>query len=116
MPPVAALPTPDPASTLSTENPDLRRTVTVGDAEMAYIDIGEGDPIVFLHGNPTSSFLWRNVVPHVQGLGRIIVPDFIAHGHSSTSPAEAYHFKDNIAYFDRFFEALDLSRNVVLHN
>jgi haloalkane dehalogenase len=114
MPPKAVLPTPDPTKTLSTENPDLRRTVRVGDADMAYIDIGEGDPIVFLHGNPTSSFLWRNVVPYVEGLGRIIVPDFIAHGHSGTSPAEAYHFKDNIAYFDAFFDALNLTENVTL--
>lgn len=114
MPPKAVLPTADPSSTFSTENPDLRRTVRVGDAEMAYIDIGEGDPIVFLHGNPTSSFLWRNVIPYVEGLGRIIAPDFIAHGHSSTSPTEAYRYKDNIAYFDTFFEALDLTENVIL--
>lgn len=114
MPPQAILPTPDPTQTLSTENPALRRMVTVGDAEMAYIDIGEGDPIVFLHGNPTSSFLWRNVIPHVEGMGRIVAPDFVAHGHSSTSPREAYHFKDNIEYFDAFFEALDLTKNVTL--
>lgn len=114
MPPKAVLPTPDPTVTFSTENPELRQTVTVGDAEMAYIDIGEGDPIVFLHGNPASSFLWRNIVPHVEGMGRIIVPDFIAHGHSSTSPSDAYHYKDNIAYFDAFFEALDLTSNVTL--
>lgn len=114
MPPKAILPTPDPASTLSTANPDLRPTVKVLDAEMAYIDIGEGDPIVFLHGNPTSSFLWRNVIPHVDGLGRIIAPDFISHGWSSTSPREAYHFKDNIEYFDAFFDALGLEKNVIL--
>lgn len=111
---ISSLPTTDPSKTLSTENPDLRKLVTVGDAEMAYVDIGEGDPIVFLHGNPTSSFLWRNVIPHVEGLGRIIAPDFVAHGWSSTSPRNAYHFKDNIAYFDTFFEALDLTENVIL--
>ena len=81
---------------------------------MADIDIGEGDPLVFLHGNPTSSFLWRNVVPHVEGMGRIIAPDFIAHGHSSTSPNDAYYSKDNIAYFDAFFEAFDPMSNVTL--
>lgn len=116
--PAAILPTPDPAQTLSTENPGLRKTVPVGDAEMAFIDIGEGDPIVFMHGNPTSSFLWRNVIPHVERLGRIVVPDFIAHGHSSTSPRDAYRFQDNIEYFDTFFEALGLTKNVifVLHD
>ena len=114
MPPKAILPTPDQSKTLSTANPDLRKFVTVGDAEMAYIDIGEGDPIVFMHGNPTSSFLWRNVIPHVEGMGRIIAPDFVAHGWSSTSPRDAYHFQDNIDYFDAFFEALDLGGNQIL--
>ncbi len=104
----------DPAKSLSTANPGLRKTVAVGDAEMAYIDIGEGDPIVFMHGNPTSSFLWRNVVPHVEGMGRIVAPDFIGHGWSSTSPRDAYRFQDNIDTFDAFFEALDLTRNVIL--
>lgn len=110
----SSLPTKVPSKTLSTENPDLRRYVTVGDADMAYIDIGEGDPIVFLHGNPTSSFLWRNVIAHVKDQGRCIAPDFIAHGWSSTSPTNAYHFKDNIAYFDAFFDALNLTDNVIL--
>jgi len=114
MPPKAILPTPDPSKTLSTANPDLRKMVNVGDAEMAYIDIGEGDPIIFLHGNPTSSFLWRDVIPHVEGMGRIIVPDFIAHGWSSTSGHDGYRFQDNIDYFDAFFEALDLTKNVTL--
>ena len=114
MPPKAILPTPDPSKTISTANPELRKFVTVGDAEMAYIDIGEGDPIVFMHGNPTSSFLWRNVIPHVEGLGRIIAPDFVAHGWSSTSPRDAYHFADNIEYFDAFFDALDLGGNQIL--
>lgn len=112
--PLAVLPTPDPTQTLSTENPSLRQTIPVLDAEMAFIDIGEGDPIVFMHGNPTSSFLWRNVIPHVEGMGRIIAPDFVAHGQSSTSPRDAYRFKDNIEYFDAFFEALGVSENVIL--
>ncbi len=118
MPPKTILPTPDPTKTLSTENPELRKSVTVGDAEMAYIDVGEGDPIIFMHGNPTSSFLWRNVMPHVQGLGRIIAPDFIGHGWSSVSPTNGYHFIDNIDYFDAFFETLNLTKNVtfVLHD
>jgi len=110
----AVLPTPDPAKSLSTVNPELRKSVTVGDAEMAYIDIGEGDPIVFMHGNPTCSFLWRNVIPHVEGMGRIVAPDFIGHGWSSTSPRNAYRYPDNIDYFDAFFDALDIKRNAIL--
>ncbi|MBO6781798.1 MAG: haloalkane dehalogenase [Alphaproteobacteria bacterium] len=114
MPTKAVLPTPNPSETLSTANPDLRKTVSVGDAEMAYIDIGEGDPILFLHGNPTSSFLWRNVVPHVEGMGRIVVPDLVAHGWSSTSGHDGYRFQDNIDYVDAFIEALGLTENVIL--
>ena len=49
---------------------------------MAYVDEGQGDPIVFLHGNPTSSYLWRNIAPHVEGLGRIVIPDLIGMGDS----------------------------------
>ena len=59
-------------------DPHLRRRVPVLDAEISYVDVGEGDPIVFLHGNPTSSYLWRNIVPHVSGLGRCLAPDLVA--------------------------------------
>ncbi len=54
--------------------------------EMAYIDQGQGDPIVFLHGNPTSSYIWRNIIPHVQELGRCIAPDLIGMGDSQKLP------------------------------
>lgn len=47
------------------------------DSEMAYVDIGKGEPIVFLHGNPTSSYLWRNVIPHLEGIGRCLAPDLM---------------------------------------
>ena len=55
---------------------------TVNQKKMAYMDIGEGDPIVFLHGNPTSSYLWRNIIPHVSKMGRCIAPDLIGQGDS----------------------------------
>ena len=51
-----------------------RKRVRVLDSEMSYVDVGEGDPIVFLHGNPTSSYLWRNIIPYVAGLGRCLAP------------------------------------------
>ena len=54
--------------------------------EMAYVEIGEGDPIVLLHGNPTSSYLWRNVIPHLQSRGRCIAPDLIGMGDSEKLP------------------------------
>ena len=56
--------------------------VTVKGRKMAYVEMGEGDPIIFLHGNPTSSYLWRNVLGHVKDLGRCIAPDLIGMGDS----------------------------------
>jgi haloalkane dehalogenase len=54
--------------------------------EMAYVDEGQGDPIVFLHGNPTYSYVWRNILPHVQPFGRVIAPDLIGMGDSQKLP------------------------------
>ena len=67
---------------ISAADPHPRRTLKVLDSEMSYVDIGEGDPIVFLHGNPESSYIWRNVIPHVIGLGRVFSPDLIGFGRS----------------------------------
>ena len=58
------------------------RFASVLGSRMAYVSAGEGDPIVFLHGNPTSSYLWRNVMPHLEGLGRLLAPDLIGMGAS----------------------------------
>ena len=91
-----------------------RRRVRVLDSEISYVDTGRGDPIVFLHGNPTSSYLWRNVIPHVSGLGRCLAPDLVGMGRSGKSPREAYLFGDHAAYLDAWFEALGLKRNVTL--
>ena len=54
--------------------------------EMAYVEVGKGDPIVLLHGNPTSSYLWRNVLPHLEPIGRCIAPDLIGMGDSDKLP------------------------------
>ena len=54
--------------------------------EMAYVRVGQGDPIVLLQGNPTSSYLWRNVLPHLEALGRCIAPDLIGMGEASQWP------------------------------
>jgi pimeloyl-ACP methyl ester carboxylesterase len=58
-------------------------------SEMAYVEVGDGDPIVLLHGNPTSSYLWRNVLPHLQPLGRCVAPDLIGMGDSDKLPEVA---------------------------
>ena len=93
--------------TISSEDPFPRKFVRVLDANMAYVDEGEGPPIVFLHGNPTSSYLWRNVIPHVRGLGRCIAPDLIGMGRSD-KPDLAYRFADHARYLHAFLDALAL--------
>jgi haloalkane dehalogenase len=88
--------------------------MAVLDAEMSYLDQGTGDPIVFLHGNPTSSYLWRNVIPHVSSLGRCLAPDLIGMGRSGAAPNRSYHFVDHVRYLDAWFDGLKLDRNVTL--
>jgi haloalkane dehalogenase len=85
--------------------------------EMAYVEIGEGDPIVLLHGNPTSSYLWRNVLPHLQSQGRCIAPDLIGMGDSDKLPDSgpgSYRFVEHRRYLDALLEALDVRERVTL--
>lgn len=94
-----------------------KQRIDIGGLSMAYHDIGSGDPIVFLHGNPTSSYLWRNIIPHVHGFGRIIAPDLIGMGDSDKLPdadTNSYTFEQNRHYVDAFFDALDLKERVTL--
>ncbi|MBH0088055.1 haloalkane dehalogenase [Pseudoalteromonas sp. NSLLW218] len=90
---------------------------TVLDKNMAYIDEGEGDPIVFLHGNPTSSFLWRNVMPYLQGKGRLIAIDMIGLGDSQkldNTHEGSYSLAENSKYTFALLEALGVNNNVTL--
>ena len=99
---------------ISAVDPHERHRVRVLDSEMTYVDVGRGDPIVFLHGNPTSSYLWRNVIPHVTGQGRCLAPDLIGMGASGPAPAGSYRFVDHARYLDAWFEALGLARDVTV--
>jgi haloalkane dehalogenase len=101
-------------SAISTEDAFYRKRIGVLDSHMAYVDVGEGDPIVFLHGNPTPSYLWRNIIPEVLPLGRCLAPDYVGMGNSGPSPRGAYRFVDHQRYLDAWFEALGLDRNVIL--
>jgi haloalkane dehalogenase len=102
---------------ISAADPHPRRRVAVLDTEMAYGDVGAGDPVVFLHGNPTSSYLWRNVIPHVERAGRCLAPDLIGMGDSGKAPAGSYRFVDHARYLDAWFEALGLRRvTLVVHD
>ena len=85
---------------------------------IAYIDVGDGAPIVLLHGNPTSSYLWRNVIPHLEGIGRVIVPDLIGHGDSEKLPdsegPERYSFEISYEYLAGLLEELNITEDVTL--
>ena len=99
-----------------------KETVTVKGRKMAYVEMGEGDPIIiFLHGNPTSSYLWRNVMGHVKDLGRCIAPDLIGMGDSEKLPGSgpgSYRFVELLAYIDGLLDTLGVSENVtfVIHD
>ncbi len=89
--------------------------------DMAYVDVGSGDPIVFLHGNPTSSYLWRNVIPHLESHGRCIAPDLIGHGDSAKLPEsgpDAYRYVQHRHYLFGLLERLGVTDNVtfVIHD
>ncbi len=90
---------------------------TVGDKRMAYHERGDGDAVVFLHGNPTSSYLWRNIIPHVADRARCIVPDLIGQGDSDklddTGPG-SYRFVQHREYLDGLLDQLDLGDRVTL--
>src|SRR6476619_7741823 len=80
---------------------------------MAYVDEGAGDPIVLLHGNPSSSYQWRNVIPYLSGLGRCIAPDLVGMGDSGKLPGsgpDSYRLVEHRAYLDALLEALDVRR------
>ena len=100
-------------STPSTASHSKSR-VAVLDTEMAYVDRGTGDPVVFLHGNPTSSYLWRNVITHLERLGRCLAPDFVGMGDSGKAKDGSYRFVDHARYLDEWFKMLGLHQNVTL--
>ena len=99
---------------IDSTDPHPRKRVAVLDTEMSYVDSGQGNPIVFLHGNPTSSYLWRNIIPYVSAYGRCLAPDLVGMGQSGKSPTHAYRFVDHAGYLDAWFEALNLTSNVTL--
>ncbi|MBT4386471.1 MAG: haloalkane dehalogenase [Betaproteobacteria bacterium] len=93
-----------------------KKTMDVKGSKMAYIDVGEGDSIVFQHGNPTSSYLWRNVMPYCEGLGRLIACDLIGMGDSDKLPdsgADRYSYAEQREYLFAAWEQLDLGDRII---
>ena len=103
---------------ISANMPYKKSFKTINGKSIAFVDVGEGDPIVLLHGNPTSSYLWRNVIPHLQGMGRVIAPDLIGQGDSDKLPAsdgpDRYSFQVAYDYLAGLLDELDANQNVTL--
>jgi haloalkane dehalogenase len=100
--------------TISAADPYERKRIAVLDTEIAYVDAGSGSPIVFLHGNPTSSYLWRNIIPHLESLGRCLAPDLVGMGQSGKNPGGSYRFADHYRYLEAWFEAVGANEDVIL--
>jgi len=102
---------------ISAEERYPKKTARALDHTMAYVEVGTGDPILFLHGNPTSSYLWRNIIPHAATLGRCIAPDLIGMGDSEklkNSGPNRYSFTEHARFLDALLDELDVTRNVTL--
>lgn len=103
---------------LSASMPYKKKFARVNGKQIAYLEEGSGDPIVLLHGNPTSSFLWRNVVPELVGAGRVIVPDLIGQGDSEKLPASEgpgrYTLEVAYDYVDGLLASIGANNNVTL--
>src|SRR5260370_16331261 len=106
--------TPMSQTTVSAADPYERQRVSILDTDMAYIDTGGGDPIVFVEGNPKSSYLWRNIIPQLERYGRCLAPDLVGMGSSGKAPHHSYRFVDHARYLDAWFDALALHRRVTL--
>jgi haloalkane dehalogenase len=85
-------------------------------SQIHYLDEGNGDPILFLHGNPSSSYLWRNIIPYLRPLARCIAPDLVGMGKSDKPDIE-YRFFDHVKYVDGFIEHMGLKHiTMVIHD
>lgn len=93
-----------------------KKTVSVNGLDMAYVEVGDGRPVVFVHGNPTSSYLWRNIMAPLAGHGRLIAPDLIGMGDSAKLPdsgADSYRFVEHRDYLDGLLAALGVDSDVI---
>lgn len=101
---------------ISAAFPYESKYLEVNDSKIHYIEEGEGDPILFLHGNPTSNYLWRNIIPYLKNLGRCIAPDLIGMGKSD-KPDLNYGFRNTYTYVEGFIEKMELkSITLILHD
>ncbi|MDC0074387.1 haloalkane dehalogenase [Alphaproteobacteria bacterium] len=94
-----------------------KKSISIDSYNISYIEVGEGDPIIFIHGNPTSSYIWRNIMPFCEGLGRLIAPDLIGMGDSDkllNSGVNSYSLSEHEYYLDNVLHKLNVDKNVTL--
>jgi haloalkane dehalogenase len=107
------------ATQMEVASPIQKKYQLINGLKMAYVEKGKGNPIVFLHGNPTSSYIWRNIMPHVQDLGRCIAPDLMGMGDSDKfADKAAYTFSNNEKFLSQFLANLGIDKNItfVVHD
>lgn len=96
-----------------------RQTINILDSHISYLDTKKGDrTVLFLHGNPTSSYLWRNIIPHVQPVARCLAPDLIGMGQSGKEPNNNYRFVDHYKYLSAWIDSMNLPEKIhlVIHD
>ena len=107
-----------PKPKISEVDPYDRKVIPVLDSTMSYIDVGEGDAIVFIHGNGTFSYAWRNIIPYLESQGRCLAMYLMGCGKSGDIPSGSYLIPEQSRYLEAWFEATDLGDNIhlVLHD
>ena len=95
---------------ISAEFPFIKKRVSILDSTIAYVDTGAPTPkaptIVLVHGNPTSSYLYRNIIPHLSPIARCVAPDLIGFGDSGKMPSNTYYIRDHVRYFNAFMDTI----------
>src|SRR5690349_17179192 len=94
-----------------------KKRMKIQGLQIAYVEVGVGDPIVFLHGNPTSSYLWRNILPYLEGYGRCLAPDLVGMGDSEKLPESgpgSYRFVEHRFYLNTLLQKLGVNERVIL--
>ena len=103
-----------PSRKISEQDPYDRKRIRVLDSEVSCVDVGTGDSIVFIHGNGTFSYVWRNIIPYAESFGRCLAPDLMGCGDSGKLPGSMYRIADQSRYLDAWFEAMDLGDQITL--
>ncbi len=103
-----------PTHKISEVDPYERKRIDALDSDISYVDVGAGDPVVFLHGNGTFSYVWRNIIPYVTPHGRCLAPDLMGCGNSGRIPSGSYRIADQSRYMDAWFKSMNFGNEITL--